>query len=113
MGGQTCARCPLIVCARVSVGASDALDGLVAVGVPVKLEHESTAVGVAQLFGDDPRLEFELVEHVADAEVAKLVEIQLVLFVGGDALAQMVCRGSGIAMRAAMDERLLDRAGRF
>src|SRR3954451_6037120 len=93
MGGRTRAGCPLIAChVRFSVGASDALDGFVAVGGPVELEHEPAAIGVAQLFCDDPRLKLQLVEHVAGTEVANLVEIKLVLLVGGDALAQMVCR---------------------
>ncbi len=43
------------------IRASDALNGPVVVGLAVELEDESPAVAMAQLLGDHPRLELELV----------------------------------------------------
>src|SRR3954471_827410 len=89
--GGTDGRCPLKRGdAGLAVRAADPLDSSVAIGMPVKLEDESAAVAVAQLLGDHPWLKLEVVEHVARAEVSQLVEIELILFVGGDTLAQMM-----------------------
>src|SRR3954452_11811577 len=104
IGGRMREGCPLKPRhGRAVVRVAHALDRLVAVGVSVELEQESAAVAVSQLLGDHPRLELELVEHVAGAEVPELVEVELVLLVGGDPLAQMMgrrqARGKGAANR--------------
>jgi hypothetical protein len=56
--------------------------------VTVEFEDEAAAVVVAELLGDDPGLELEL---VAGAEVAQLVDVELVVGVDGDALPQVMC----------------------
>src|SRR4051794_20040612 len=93
IGGRMNGRCPLVPGDWwLGVGATDALDRLVAIRMSVELEHQPAAVAVAQLLGDHPWLQLELVEHVAGAEVPQLVEIELVLDISGDAFAEVVCR---------------------
>jgi hypothetical protein len=58
--------------------------------VPVELDDESAVVAVAKLFGDDPRLELELIAHVASAGMSQLVEVELVALVNGQPLPQVV-----------------------
>ena len=73
--------------------AVDALDRLLAHRVPAEPDDKSSVLAVAQLLGDNPRLEPELVEHVARARVTQLIEVEPITLINGDPLAQVAAGG--------------------
>jgi hypothetical protein len=88
-GGTGIGRLPDVA----APSAAHALHDGSAAGVAVELDDECAVVGVAELFGDDPWLDLQDVEGVAGAHVAQLVEVELVVGVECETLAQVVAAG--------------------